>query len=93
MARPAKRMKAGTRTPRTNVASMRTASAIPTPNNLIKLTCEVATAIKTIDINAAAAVTIRPVRSRPVATAAVLAATERSEWSHSSLMRESRNTS
>ena len=50
-------------------------------------------AMKTIEMRAAAAVTIRPVRSSPVATAAVLAATVRSERSHSSLIRESRKTS
>ena len=86
-------MKDGTRIPRTRVASMSTASAMPTPNILMKLICEVPMEMNTIDIKAAAAVTMRPVRSRPVATATVLPATVWSERSHSSLMRESRNTS
>ena len=62
-------MNAGTRVARTTVASIRTASVSPTPNNLMKLTDDVAKLRKTTEMSNAAAVMMRPVRARPVATA------------------------
>ncbi len=82
-------MNAGTSTPRTSVASTRTASANPTPISLMKVTDEVAKARKMIAISAAAAETSRPVRSRPCATASRLSPVT----TYSSLIRESRKTS
>ena len=82
-------MKAGTSVPRMRKASIRTARVRPTPNILMKLTPPVAKARKMTAISTAAAVTMRPVRSRPVATEVTLSAPA----SCSSLIRESRNTS
>ena len=74
---------------RTIVASMITAIASPRPNSLMKVMPEVAKARKVTDRSRAAAVTMRPVCSRPAATEASLSPVR----SYSSLMRESRNTS
>ena len=54
---------------RINVASIKTASARPTPNIRMKDTCEKAIPAKTMAISSAAAVTTRPVLARPYATA------------------------
>ena len=89
LALPARRMNAGTRTARMRVASRMTARARPSPNSLMKVTWEVAKARKTTASKAAAAVTMRPVRSSPRATDDTLSP----EASYSSLMRESRKTS
>ena len=86
---PASRMKAGTRVPRMSVASISTASASPTPSSLMNVICDVAKAMNTTDSRPAAAVTMRPVRSSPTATEAVLSPVR----SYSSLIRDSRNTS
>jgi hypothetical protein len=82
-------MKAGTSVPRMRKASISTARVRPRPNSLMKLTRPVANERKTTAMSTAAAVTIRPVRSSPTATAVSLSA----PLSCSSLMRESRNTS
>ena len=82
-------MNAGTSAPRISVASMITASAIPMPNILMNVIPDVANAMNTIARSAAAAVTMRPVRSSPMATELVLSPLR----SYSSLIRESRNTS
>ena len=50
------------------LASMSTASAVPTPFSLTKRICEVAKAPSATAKRSAAAVTIRPVRSSPIAT-------------------------
>ena len=86
---PARRMKAGTRAPRTRVASMAMATASPTPKSLMNDTPEVAKAKKTAARSRAAAVTMRPLRSRPRATDETLS------WvrSYSSLIRLRRKTS
>src|SRR5262249_6405875 len=88
-ASPAMRMKAGTSVARITNASISTAMARPTPKILMNETPEVAKAMKTTLMSTAAAVTIRPVRSRPRATECVVS------WvrSCSSLMRESKKTS
>ena len=86
---PASRMNAGTSVPRMRKASISTARVRPMPNSLMKLTRLVAKARNTTAISTAAAVTIRPVRSRPRATERSLSA----PWSCSSLMRDSRKTS
>ncbi len=82
-------MNAGTNVPRIRKASMTTASVRPRPNSLMKLTRPKAKATKTTAISTAAAVTMRPVRSRPTATDVTLSA----PLSCSSLMRDSRKTS
>ena len=53
----------------TIVASISTASAVPTPSSLMKTICEVAKAPIATQNSSAAAVTMRPVRSSPSATA------------------------
>ena len=50
------------------LASISTASAVPMPFSLMKMICEVAKAPIAIENRSAAAVTIRPVRSSPIAT-------------------------
>ena len=65
MAAPARRMKAGTSTLRTTVASMRIASAVPTPKSCRKESLEVPNAKKVTDIKAAAVEMMRPERARP----------------------------
>ena len=82
-------MNAGTSVARITNASMSTASASPSPNSLMNVMLDVANARNTTLMSSAAAVTIRPVRSRPSATDAVLSPVR----SCSSLMRERRNTS
>lgn len=75
--------------PRTRVASTTIASAVPIPKYWMKLTPLVPNAKNVIDKMTAAMVTMRPVRSSPVATALRVSAPA----SCSSLMRESRKTS
>ena len=58
------------------------------PFSLMKMICEVAKAPIAMQNRSAAAVTIRPVRSRPIATDSESEA----PWSRASLIRESRNT-
>ena len=70
------------------VASISTASAVPTPFSLMKTISEVAKAPIAIAKSSAAAVTIRPVRSRPIATHSESEAPP----SRASLIRESRKT-
>ena len=70
------------------VASISTASAVPTPFSLMKMICEVAKAPIAIAKSSAAAVTMRPVRSSPIATASESDAPA----SRASLIRESRKT-
>ena len=81
-------MSDGTSRARISVASMITASAVPIPSSLMKMISEVAKAPIATQKRAAAAVTIRPVRSRPLATASVLSRPP----SRASLMRLSRKT-
>ena len=70
------------------VASISTARAVPTPSSLIRVIWEVAKAPIAMANSRAAAVTMRPVRWRPTATASLVSAP--ASWA--SLMRESRNT-
>ena len=70
------------------VASIRTASAVPRPTSLMKMISEVTKAPIAIENSSAAAVTIRPVRSSPIATDSESEAPP----SRASLMRESRKT-
>ncbi len=70
-------------------ASISTAMPRPMPNILMKLTPDVPKAKNVTDRSSAAVVTMRPVRSRPRATAWSLSPVR----SCSSLIRESRNTS
>ena len=81
-------MSEGTSRARTIVASMITASAMPIPTSLMNAISEVEKAPTAIEKSSAAAVTIRPVRSSPAATASVLLMPE----SRASLMRVRRNT-
>ena len=62
---------AGTRIPRTRVASIRIASPQPMPNICRKLTEPVANAKKVTASRPAAVETMRPVRARPAGTATV----------------------
>ena len=62
-------MNAGTRIPRTRVASIRIASPVPMPKNWMKLTRLVPKAKKLTASRAAAVETIRPARARPWVTA------------------------
>ena len=71
------------------MASISTASVRPTPNSFMNEIPEVAKAMKTMASRAAAAVTIRPVCSSPVATDSVVPAPA----SCCSLMRDRRKTS
>src|SRR6266545_2801344 len=89
LARPARRMNAGTSSARMRVASTTIASALPIPKSWMKLTSEVAKARNTTASRAAAAVTMPPVRSSPRATAATVSPVR----SCSSLIRLNRNTS
>ena len=89
LASPASFITAGTSRPRMTKASIRMASASVRPNILIIVTPDVPNAMNVTDINSAAAVTMRPVRSSPRATAVSLSPVR----SCSSLMRESRKTS
>src|SRR4029077_17295506 len=85
---PSSSISEGTSSARIRLASIRTARAVPTPFSLMKMICEVAKAPIAIANSSAAAVTIRPVRSRPTATASELGVPE--SWA--SLIRESRKT-
>jgi hypothetical protein len=62
-------MREGTSRARMMVASMRTAAAVPRPSSLVMMICEVRKAPNATAKRSAAAVTIRPVRSRPTAIA------------------------
>ncbi len=70
------------------VASISTASAVPIPISLMKMISEVANAPMATQNSSAAAVTIRPVRWRPRATASWSGAPA----SRASLIRDRRNT-
>ena len=70
------------------VASIRTASAVPMPFCLMKMICEVAKAPIAIANSSAAAVTIRPVRSSPIA----MHSESLAPASRASLIRDSRKT-
>ena len=70
------------------VASIRTAIAVPSPTCLMKMISEVTNAPIAMQNRSAAAVTIRPVRSRPIATDSESDAPE----SRASLIRARRNT-
>ncbi len=87
--RPSSRIVAGTSKARTSVASTSTATARPTPIIAMNTMPEVAKAPTTTTKSSAALVMMPPVRCSPRATARVLS------WlaSHSSRIRESRNTS
>jgi hypothetical protein len=82
-------MVAGTSSARTSVASTTMATIMPTPMVFTIETPPVAKPATTTMSSSAAAVMIRPVCCRPVATAVVLSPVR----SHSSRIRESRNTS
>ncbi|SLJ82389.1 Uncharacterised protein [Mycobacteroides abscessus subsp. abscessus] len=90
---PSTRISAGASSARMTVASLSTASAQPMPNSFIAVTPEVATAKNTMLISSAAAVKMRPVRATPSATACVFPAAVFGPASHSSRIRDSRNTS
>lgn len=81
-------MVAGTSSARTSVASTTIATIMPTPISLMYDIPPVAKPATTMINSNAAAVMIRPVCWRPLATAVVLSAV----LSHSSQTRESRNT-
>ena len=66
---PSSSISDGTSRARTIVASIRTARAVPRPTCLMKMICEVTNAPMAIENRSAAAVMMRPVRSRPIATA------------------------
>ena len=85
---PSRRMSEGTSSARTIDASMSTAAAVPSPTCLMKMISEVAKAASATVSSSAAAVTSRPVRCRPSATASSLLAPP----SRASLMRVIRNT-
>jgi hypothetical protein len=70
------------------LASISTASAVPIPFSLMKMIFEVAKANIATAKSSAAAVTIRPVRSSPIATESESEA----PLSRASLIRESRKT-
>ena len=89
LASPARRMNAGTSVERIRKASTSTASIRPMPNIFMNDTWPVAKARNTTAISTAAAVTIRPVRSSPIATDVTVS----EPLSCSSLIRDRRNTS
>ena len=70
------------------LASISTASAVPSPFSLMKMISEVTKAPIATANRSAAAVTIRPVRSSPIATASESLAPP----SRASLIRDSRKT-
>src|SRR5919201_1802354 len=88
-ARPRMRIVAGTTSARMSVASSATATVRPSPTDLMITTSASANATKTPTMIAAAPVMRRPLRSSPLATAAVLSPVRR----YSSWMRESSSTS
>ena len=69
-------MNAGTSSIRTNVASIKTASANPSPSIRMNVTWATINAPKEIAISNAAAVMTRPVRATPSATLSSLAAVD-----------------
>ncbi|SKT90714.1 Uncharacterised protein [Mycobacteroides abscessus subsp. abscessus] len=75
------------------VASTRIAMVSPVPNIRMKDTCAAISAAKAIAMISAAAVTTRPVRATPSATASSLSARVRPDAIQYSRMREMRNTS
>jgi hypothetical protein len=81
-------MRAGTSRARTTLASRRTAAAMPNPISLVTTIWALRKAPATTAKSNAAAVTIRPVRSRPTATASA----SLSPSSRASLIRERRKT-
>ena len=85
---PSSSISEGTSRARMMLASISTASAVPTPFSLMKMICEVAKAPIATANSSAAAVTIRPVRSSPIATHSESEA----PLSRASLIRESRKT-
>jgi hypothetical protein len=87
--RPRRRIVAGTRSARTMVASRATAMAMPTPRALIRTMSAKAKEPATTTTIRAAEVTIRPLRSRPAATAVWLSPPR----SQTSFIRDSRKTS
>ncbi len=89
MARPSRRIVAGTSSARTTVASTRIAITVATPISLMNVMPEVANAPTTTVISSAALVMIRPVCCSPAATAAVLSPVR----SYSSRIRDIRKTS
>ena len=86
-------MNAGSSAIRTRVASTRTASVSPSPKIRMNDTCAAIRAANAIAMIIAAAVTTRPVRARPSATASSLSARVCGDCSQNSRMRASRNTS
>src|SRR5262249_45160187 len=86
--RPRSAINDGTSRARITVASIHTASAVPRPSSLMKISFEVVNAPIATANSSAAAVTIRPVRSSPIATASRSPAPA----SRASLIRDSRNT-
>jgi hypothetical protein len=85
---PSSRISAGTSSARTIVASISTASAVPTPSCLMKMICEVANAPIAITNSSAANVTMRPGPLEPERDRLLVGA----PLSCASLMRVSRNT-
>ncbi len=82
-------MVAGTRSARTTVASRAMAMAMPMPRALIRTMSAKANDRATTTTMRAADVTIRPLRSRPRATASVLSPVR----SQTSFIRDRRKTS
>lgn len=69
---PSSRIIAGSSSARMRVASRIRATLMPAPSSLSRPTLDVPRAMKTMASSPAAVVTIPPVRSRPIATAAVV---------------------
>ena len=86
-------MNAGSSPIRTSVASASTASVRPSPKIRMNDTWAAISAAKAIAMISAAAVTTRPVRARPSATASSLSARVCGEFNQNSRIRASRNTS
>jgi hypothetical protein len=86
---PSRRISAGTTSALTSEASTITATAMPTPMDLMVTTLASANARNTHAMIAAAPVTRRPLRSSPSATAVRLSPVR----CHASCMRVSKNTS
>src|SRR6266566_3301464 len=85
---PRSSIREGTSRPRITNASISTASAMPSPSSLMKTRFEVTKAPIATENRSAAAVTIRPVRSNPIATARLSG----TPLSCASLIREIRKT-
>ena len=86
-------MNAGSSAIRTRVASASTARVKPTPKIRMNETWAAMSAANAIDMINAAAVTTRPVRAKPRATASSLPALVRGDSSQYSRILASRNTS